>query len=228
MKKTILYINHGDQHEDRVSRILGDLGFDGVWINPRREMTLPEELDAFCAVVVYGGEHSVNDNNRQVLAEQQWINRWVSASRPYLGLCLGAQFLARALGAEVKHHPEHLVETGYIRVEPAIKADDLITHPMHVYHWHNEGFDLPPDCERLACSVRYPNQAFRYRPHILGFQFHPEVTPAIMYHWFNDGGHDLVRRTSTRPERQLRDAKRFDPAIENWTQEMLKNWAANF
>lgn len=222
--RPILCVYHATQRADRVSRMLCERGYRLEWINPVRGETLPENLDDYLAVVVYGGEQSVNDDSPQMRAEQGWINRWVAGRRPYLGLCLGAQLLARALGATVSRHRLGLLESGYNLIRPEGGGNKLFAAPMYVFQWHNEGFDVPAGAERLARGARFVNQAFSQAPHIIGLQFHPEVTPAIMYQWFCEGGHMLTDAGAQDAETQLRDARVFEPAIESWTGRLLDHW----
>ncbi|KAA3634159.1 MAG: glutamine amidotransferase [Proteobacteria bacterium] len=225
--RRILCVYHATQREDRVSRLLAARGFELEWVNPARGEILPEDLERYLGVVVYGGEQSVNDETEAMAAEQRWIARWVAEDRPYLGLCLGAQLLARALGADVRRHRDRLLESGYTRIHPEPGPDPLFNAPMYVFQWHNEGFDVPRGCERLARGARFDNQAFRRAAHIVGLQFHPEVTSAIMIQWFREGGHMLTDPGAQNAEAQLRDARVFEPVIESWTGAFLDRWVAS-
>lgn len=220
----ILCVYHATQRDDRVSRMLSRRGFELDWVNPVRGEALPDDGGRYLGAVVYGGEQSVNDDTDQMREERRWIGRWLADERPCLGLCLGAQLIARALGAQVSRHPRGLLENGYTRVQPEAGAGVPFVAPMYVFQWHNEGFDIPPGCERLARGARFENQAFRYAPHIVGLQFHPEVTPAIMYQWFREGGHMLTDPGALNAEAQLRDARVFEPVIEAWTDSFLEQW----
>lgn len=228
MTDCILHIHHGDPREDRVSQILKDIGFSSQWVNPVLGETLPEDFDAYAGVVVYGGVHSVNDQDEHVGIEEAWIRRWIAADKPYLGLCLGAQFLAKALDARIKRHDQNKIETGYNAIHPVNGGKQVFGESMYVYQWHNEGFELPEGCELLATGNRFQNQAFRYRPHIVGFQFHPEVCVNLMMEWFGAGGHALIHPYAQPPESHLRDARLFDQRIEEWIRNFLNDWTAMF
>ncbi len=222
--RTILCVHHATRRADRVSRLLAEFGFDLAWVNPARGDPLPADTTRFDAMVVYGGEHSVNDDATHVRAEQRFIEAWLATERPYLGLCLGAQFLARALGARVSRPAHGLLESGFVRIEPVPGDEPLFDRATHVFQWHNEGFELPRDCQLLATGTRFPNQAFRFGPHAVGLQFHPEVTPEIMLQWFHEGGHMLTDPGARSAESQLRDAAVFTPQTERWTRNFLARW----
>ena len=148
---------------------------------------LPRPGD-FDLLVVMGGPMGVYDTDAHpwLVGELRLIAESVKRGIPTLGICLGAQLLAAALGARV--YPGRWREIGWWPVEFEAAADDapprwrphLLRLPARatVLHWHGDTFDLPPGAIRLASSRLYPNQAFLYRDHALGLQFHLESTPS--------------------------------------------------
>ena len=86
---------------------------------------------------------SANDEDDFIRRETDWIGVALKENKPYLGVCLGAQMLARHLGARVFLDPEQRVEIGYHAIEPNSEAKKLGDWPERVYQWHKEGFDLP-------------------------------------------------------------------------------------
>lgn len=141
----------------------------------------------FAGIVPLGGSAHAWEEDRcpHLREERRLLGEALEADVPVLGICLGAQVLARALGAEVTPGPAH--EIGWLDVKPTpeASADPLFAHltaPVSVYQWHVDGFELPPEATRLASSDRYPNQAFRYGS-AWGVQFHPEVDLATFEVW---------------------------------------------
>ena len=136
------------------------------------------EVNQLEGLVVLGGPMGVHDNalypwlepERQLLAEA------MERDLPVLGLCLGAQQMAAALGAQVAPGPER--EIGWWPLK--VSSPELpIASGQEVFHWHGDRFELPPGCEPMASTPLCPHQAFR-RGRALGLQFHLETTPAVL------------------------------------------------
>lgn len=204
---------------DRVSSALTARDFELDYRCPAEGEPLPGLDEDHDLVVVYGGVQSANDDG-YIQAEIEWIRKWVSAGRAYLGLCLGAQLLASALGAKVSSHPEGRHEIGFVRIRPA-GDPAFLPVPLHVYQWHKEGFELPDGATLLAQGDVFPNQAFRYGGAAYGIQFHPEVTPAIMLAWMEDSAASLRAPGASPKARQVEDAVRHNGAIDEWLSQFL-------
>ena len=171
----------------RVGNALRALGHPLDIRRPRFGDVLPETLDEHAGAVIFGGPMSANDGDEYVRREIDWIEIPLREQRPFLGICLGAQMLARQLGAPVAPHPQGRVEVGYYPIRPTAAGNALCPNwPDRVYHWHGEGFQLPAGCELLAEGDDFPVQAFQ-AGHAFGFQFHPDVTYAMMHRWTTRG-----------------------------------------
>lgn len=146
----------------------------------------PPDPAAFHALIFLGGPMSVNDPLPFLRWEMRALRDAVDRAQPVLGICLGAQLAALALGARVHANPQK--EIGWFDVEltPAAAEDPLFAgfpRAACVFHWHGETFDLPPGAALLASSALCRNQAFRIGEWTYGLQFHPEVTPAMITEW---------------------------------------------
>jgi GMP synthase (glutamine-hydrolysing) len=138
-------------------------------------------------VVSLGSEASAADDAVPWLAaERAVLERAVAGEVPILGICFGAQHLARALGATVA--PAVRPEVGWLEIETLAPG---VVPPGPWLQWHRDAFTLPPGAELLARSEAGV-QAFRHGPH-LGVQFHPEVTPAIALGWARDYPESMAR-----------------------------------
>jgi len=140
---------------------------------------------AYSALIFMGGPMSVNDDLAYLRREEEYIREAIGRGTPVLGVCLGAQLIASALGASVRHNP--VKEIGWFDVEfTAAAQDDLVFGGFRcetVFHWHGETFDLPRGGTLLASSERCQHQAFRLDGLVYGLQFHPEVTPGMIADW---------------------------------------------
>ena len=175
-------------------------------------------------VVVYGGPQSANDDAPYLRAERVWIRRWVEGGGLFLGLCLGAQLLARALGARVQPHPEGGHEVGYRRIYPTVAGAGMFPPELVVYQWHKEGFEIPAGAVRLACGDDFANQAFRYGERAYGLQFHPEVDRQAVHSWAEPGEHLRTDLGAHSSERQVADSERYDFAVEAWSARFLDHY----
>ncbi|MBT3295027.1 MAG: C26 family cysteine hydrolase domain-containing family [Verrucomicrobia bacterium] len=138
------------------------------------------ELGALHLLIVMGGPMSVNDEDVTpwLVAEKTFIRRAIEAGLPVLGVCLGAQLIASALGARV--YPNAVKEIGWFPVQGSAATHATgFTFPseFEVFHWHGETFDLPAGAVRLASSEGCLNQAFQIGRSAIGLQFHLETTP---------------------------------------------------
>ena len=139
-------------------------------------------LDDFDWLIVMGGPMSVHDQDRYpwLAAEQRLIADAIAAGKTVLGICLGAQLIARSLGARVYRAREP--EIGWFPIEPVPTPSghslaDLFAVPHDVFHWHGETFDLPAGAVPLARSAACAHQAFAVGERVLALQFHLEMTP---------------------------------------------------
>lgn len=153
-------------------------------VEPLAGMALPPHEDVAGALFM-GGPMNVDEVERYpgLAVEREWLAEAVAREMPVLGICLGAQLLARALDARVK--PGERPEIGFAEIE-VFDATDPIVGPLapraEVLHWHGDVFDLPPGATSLARSSQTEHQAFRYRC-AWGLLFHPEADAALVETW---------------------------------------------
>ncbi len=150
-----------------------------------------EEMDG---LVVMGGPMGVYEAewHPHLKAEVALLGRMVAARRPVLGVCLGAQLLAAALGATVERGPALEIGAGEAELTEAGRTDavlggDGVGATLPVVHWHQDTFALPAGAVRLASSAMYREQAFRYGERVYGLQFHLEVNDTLARAWRRHG-----------------------------------------
>ncbi len=139
-------------------------------------------------LIVMGGPMGVYeaDVHPHLTAECDLLREAVTLGIPVLGICLGAQLLAAALGARVYKGPGSEVGPGRVILTPEGLADPVLGglgSQLPVMHWHGDTFDLPQGAALLASSARYPHQGFRAGRHAYAFQFHVEVDHELAGAW---------------------------------------------
>ncbi len=164
----------------------------------------PEGLDL---IIAMGGPMSVNDESTLpwLRAEKKFIGEAVEAGIPVLGVCLGAQLIAGALGARVTRNPQK--EIGWFPIESTSEEVGVFQFPKTctVFHWHGETFDLPVGAVRLAKSQACENQAFQIIGRkVIGLQFHLETTPESLGKLIDNCRDELVAGPWIQKESELR------------------------
>lgn len=154
---------------------------------------IPARGDGYDLVIVLGGPGSAWED--ELAGEAALLGEAARAGRPTLGICLGAQLLARGLGARVFAGPRPELGIAPIALTEAGRADALVggLDGAAMFHWHSDTFALPDGAVRLASSAAYENQAFRFGARAWGIQFHPECDRAMRADWAARGAGELVR-----------------------------------
>lgn len=155
--------------------------------HPHRDGRLPEPGRISALIVMGGAMGALDDRSYPFLTNLKSLIRTVVAARiPYLGVCLGGQLLAAALGAQViSNRWEELGTLPVVLTKEGI-SDALfagITEEFCTFQWHHDSFDIPEGGVLLASSALCPHQAFRVGDAAWGLQFHPEVTESIIRDW---------------------------------------------
>lgn len=203
---------------------LNDLGYELDIRAPIFGERLPDDLENYAAALLFGGPMSVNDDELYLHKEMIWIRQVLDAKLPYLGICLGAQLLAKVLGAKVQQHGEALEEIGYYSVQATDAGKALFPPQMKVYQWHKEGFDLPEGAVLLAKGDNFSNQAFRWGDRTYGVQFHPEMTAEMLDFWTTQGADLLDAPNAQSREVQLAGHAQNSAGVEQWLEHFLKVW----
>lgn len=222
--KVLLIVHQKTSVPGRVGALLAERGYVLDQRCPCVGKPLPESLDEYAGVVVFGGPMSANDCQRLegIKEELVFLERVLEEEVPFLGICLGGQMLARVIGGSVSPHPEGRIESGYFRITPTESAPAFFGHSDFFYQWHREGFDLP-DCVTMWAtgSEHFPNQAYLYGRNAVGLQFHPEITRQMIDRWTMGAAHRLDRPGAQPRRAHLKGHELFDAGIKRWTEELL-------
>lgn len=173
-------------------------------------------VDEIDWLIVMGGPMSVNDTGKHpwLSVEKAFVRRAVDAGMAVLGICLGAQLIAKVLGSDV--HPNAHKEIGWFEVSKskgagASPAGAAFSGRTTAFHWHGETFDLPPGAVHLAQSEACRHQAFAYQDRVIGLQYHLETTPASAAALIENCANELVEGPFIQTaDELLAEASRFD------------------
>ncbi|GIS88299.1 MAG: GMP synthase [Gammaproteobacteria bacterium] len=186
---------------------------------------LPAELSRYDGVVVFGGPQSANDKPHSRHSCRTGLAGGDSSSDgyPVLGICLGAQQIARVMGARVAPHPKGVVEIGYWEVSPTEAGKVFLPVPTMFYQWHAETFEIPAGAIHLAGSSSFPGQAFVYNNRIFGIEFHPEMTRQMIDRWCSSetGSSKLSLCGAQDHKEQLKNHDLFASASKSWLDQFL-------
>jgi GMP synthase (glutamine-hydrolysing) len=188
MKKLLVFQHVAHELLGTLNPLLKRAGFRIRYVNFARYPDAQPSLYGYDGLIVLGGPMSVNDTNRlpHLITELKVIEDALRREIPVLGICLGAQLIAKTLGADV--YPNREKEIGWYDVSPTQEAfnDPLLMELQKtekIFQWHAETFDIPKSTSHLAFSSLCANQAFRYGTKVYGFQFHMEVDAPMIHRW---------------------------------------------
>lgn len=186
-------------------------GFRIRYVNFGRDPYARPSLAGYHGLVVLGGPMNVDETGRypHLATEVELIGEAIAAGLPVLGICLGGQLIARALGAPVGRSP--VKEIGWHDLSPtgAAREDPVLSHleeDAKIFQWHGDTFAIPDGAVHLAVSPGCENQAFRYGERVYGLQFHLEVDRPMIERWLRVPENlEEIRRMkgATSPERIL-------------------------
>jgi GMP synthase (glutamine-hydrolysing) len=154
------------------------------------------------------------------------IERRIARNLPTLGICLGSQLMAAALGSRVFPGPKK--EIGWGRVDLTKRGlnsclSDLAQEDAMVLHWHGDSFDLPNGAARLASNALYENQAFSFGPNALALQFHLEAEPRQLEEWYV--GHAIELAAAGVSANELRaETTRISPMLQPQAERIFGKW----
>lgn len=184
MSKNILVIqNIGCEHLGNLSRLFESDGYNVLLLNSQKDL-IPTDLISYSGIIILGGPVSVYDNYDYLKDQQKLIKKAVDMKIPTLGVCLGSQLIAEAMGGKV--YPGNLKEIGWHDIEITENGsrdifNGIATFKNKVFQWHGDTFQLPESAIILAKSDTYI-QAFRINTAI-GIQFHIEVNESMIEEW---------------------------------------------
>jgi len=172
-----------------LARVLGEAGWETSYRETAHDDLSDPAIDATDLLIVLGGPFGAYETETYPFLGQEVaiLERRLAKNLPTLGICLGAQLMAKALGARV--FPGPVKEIGWGEVELTAQGRHSALAPLaetgaKVVHWHGDTFDLPVGAVRLASNANYQNQAFGFGDGALALQFHLEADAATLENWY--------------------------------------------
>jgi GMP synthase (glutamine-hydrolysing) len=201
-------------------------GYRTSYLDVPVEPVTPEAALEPDLLVVLGGPIGVYETGAYPFlgAEREAVAARVRAGRPTLGVCLGAQLVAAALGADVVATGRK--EIGYAPLTLTAEGRSSALAPLdgvRVLHWHGDQFAIPEGAVRLAETPGFPNQAFAIGFHVLGLQFHLEADHTQIERWLVGHAHELAS-AGIDPNRIRSDAAAYGPALAEAARRTFDRW----
>ncbi len=207
----------------------------GVWAQQRghsltyTHLYLDESLpplESFDMLAVMGGPMNVYEHNRYpwLVSEKDFIRQAIDAEKKVVGVCLGAQLLAAALGGKVTANRQKEIGWYPIQLTPQAaqsKAFSTTSLEMMVFHWHGDTFSPPPGAVHLASSTACENQAFQYSDHVLGLQFHLEYSAESIEKILVNCSDELIDAPCIQTEDEIRSGASNIPQNAIWLDTLL-------
>ncbi len=168
--------------------LIKDHGFRIKYANFGRYPNEKQDLEGYDGLVILGGPMNVDETDKHphLNHEIELIQSALTKNLPILGICLGAQLIAKALGAKVGRNPTKEIGWYDLQVTDAGRSDPIFSHfgpTEKMFQWHGDTFEMPKGAMHLARSPFCENQAFRYGENVYGLQFHMEVDEPMIHRW---------------------------------------------
>ncbi len=177
--------------------LLKESGFRIRYVNFGRDPHVRPSLDKYAAVIVLGGPMNADqiDTHPNLITEVDILREALDRDMSVLGICLGAQLLAKALGGSVRRNPTREIGWYDVELTPEGREDPVLSTfatRQEVFQWHEDGIELPQGAVHLASSPASRVQAFRWGEHAYGLQFHLEVDSSLVERWLTVPSHQAT------------------------------------
>jgi len=179
------------------------------------------EMEDFDWLIIMGGPMGIYDEDQYpwLIEEKKAIKNAIDTNKTVIGICLGSQLIANALGEKVVKNTEKEIGWFEINLTKQAKTNHLFggntAEQMIVFHWHGDTYNLPAHSKHLAYSSCCKNQAFLYKEKVLGLQFHLEVTELSIQRMIKHAGNEMFVGKYIQSEKEILDQTNFIEANNN-------------
>ncbi len=228
--KRILFIQHGDTDKPGLlGEVLEGLGVACDVLHPYLDQPIPANLGDYAGLALGGGAQGVYEQDKYPYLTQEChlVREAMAVDRPVIGLCLGGQLMASALGAEVRQSGRKEIGFFEVTLDPLAQYDPVWSGMPQTFittHWHGDVFDIPLGGMKMASSAMTPNQLFRYGHSMYGLQFHLEMTPSVLDEMIEDS-RDYLIGAGVDPELMRKQGHEYLPKLEETAASVFARWA---
>lgn len=197
-----------------IAAAMSSRGISYKYIRLFNDEPVPKDIDKHSGLIILGGPMNVYEEDKfpYLRDEDVLIKKAINMGRPVLGICLGSQLIAKAIGARVKKGGKK--EIGWYKINltkwgKEDKAFCNLPEELMVFQWHGDTFDIPESGIHLAGSELFLNQAYRIGDNVYGLQFHLEVTENIINNWIAEYQVELSTLDNINPEQIVKDTSNY-------------------
>jgi len=210
-----------------IADVLKVAGHQLTTLHLYRGDTLPTAMAGIDGVIIMGGPGSANDPTTQMQQELEWVKAAMANGMPMLGVCLGAQVMAKAAGASIIASPVR--ELGWF---PIMRTGEAAHDPLFcsmpdalpVFQWHGETFTITDAMHLVATNPQVPAQAFRLARVQYGLQFHVEVDASVIASWIAYGASERTALGHEGIALLHKDTARYLDAMRDYCQRLVRVW----
>ena len=233
MDDVLVFQHEAEEGLGTFAHILEEQKVGFRYIHLFRDEMPTESWDEVRALIILGGSMGVYEEEKYPFLkwEKTIIRAAIKNNIPLLGICLGAQLIASAAGAQV--YQGNFQEIGWYPISMTLEGemDPLLGHIPNqaiVFHWHGDSFNLPKGAQRLASSIYYDNQAFCMGRNVYGLQFHLEVTPAMIDLWIDQHSKELARFPYISPDKIRADTRSYSQDLKHYGERFFSGFVRRF
>ncbi|MBI1978393.1 MAG: glutamine amidotransferase [Candidatus Omnitrophica bacterium] len=228
MKRVLVFRHVPHESLGTIEFFLNPRGFQIEFVDLFLKQPIPKTPQEFDFIIAMGGPMNVDEIDRYpfLKEEREFIKQAIGLGKPVLGVCLGAQMIARALDARVYAGPKKEIGWYPLHLSKEATEDPVFQHleaKPTVFQWHGDTFDLPKGAVPLAASDLYPNQAFRFGTSVYALQFHVEVTAEMIQDWLLKGADELKSiQPPVSGKAIIHDARWYEPCLRSLADQIYK------
>ena len=217
--KKILLVTHHDLSDPGIISSLLHSKYLTCNINYKNLPLLKQsDIKEYAAIIIFGGKMSANSKSRYIKNEYKFLSNAIKLKKTIIGICLGAQIIAKFYGSIIQRSPSKEVEIGYRSTKKI--SNSIINDRTKFLQFHNEGISINSNMELLSNGNLFQVDAFKIKNYnVYGFQFHPEVTAKMIKNWY--GNLKSIDKGTDNINKILKDHKIYHQKNYFWLNKIL-------